>query len=254
MLGWGDKVAAVPSEFVNAHGIGLLIGFAASGRLVPPDMIVAMSMQHTPVHMSAGYLLVRGKPVEEARELLAETALEHGARFLWFVDDDTIPPPNACRKLIYELEQDPLAMVCGGIYTARCDPPSPVVFQGLGMGSYWRWKKGEVFECSGMGAGCMMIKTEIFKQLPKPWFKFDIVESDDLKNPGHNISEDIYFCEAVRREGYKILAHGGVLCDHYDGATGNFFSLPEDSYPMRKETSSTKVEEIPTEKEKEKEN
>jgi hypothetical protein len=245
---------AVPSSFAQNYQIGLLIGLACSGRLVPPDLVVAMSMQHNPVHLSSGYLMIKGKPVEVAREMIADAALEHGARFLWFVDDDTIPPPNACRRLIYELENNPQAMVCGGIYTSRCDPPSPVVFRGLGMGSHWHWKKGDVFEVSGMGAGCMMINTEIFKMLPKPWFKFDTEDAYDVHTVGKNISEDIYFCEAVRREGYKILAHGGVLCDHYDSATGSVFSLPEDSYPMRKETPSAQTEEIPTEKEKEKEN
>jgi hypothetical protein len=47
------------------------------------------------------------------------------------------------------------------------------------------------------------------------------------------MTDDIYFCQKVKAAGFNILAHGGVLCGHYDVKTNKIFTLPEDSYPMK---------------------
>jgi hypothetical protein len=232
-------MSAVPDSLPEGFKVGLLCAFACSGRLITPEMVVAMSLQPPPTHLSTGFMCIKGKPIEQARELLAEAAVQAQAKYLWFVDDDTIPPPNTMRRLIYVLENNPNVMVAGGVYMTRCIPPSPCVFRGMGLGPFWRWKKGEVFEVTGMGAGCMMIKCEVFKHLTKPWFPWTTIDSDDPLVKSVNISEDINFCSAVRAAGYQVVAHGGILCDHFDSETGQTFSLPEDSYPMQPEESSS---------------
>ena len=200
--------------------------------------MVAMSMQPPPTHLSCGMLMINDRPVEVARELIAEEAVKAEAKYLWFVDDDTIPPPNTLRRLHYVLENNPKVMAAGGIYMTKCDPPGPVIFRGLGLGPFWDWRVGEVFEVSGMGAGCMMIKCEVFKHIPKPWFPWIDVKSCDPAVSSVVVSEDISFCNSVRHAGFKIVAHGGILCDHWDIAypgppTTRVFQLPKDSLPYR---------------------
>jgi hypothetical protein len=209
-------------------------------------MVVAMGMQAAPTHFSLGYTAIKGFPVELAREKAADVALEIKAKYLWFVDDDTIPPPNALRRLVYILENYPEIAVCGGIYVTKSDPTQPVVFRGSGLGSFWRWKAGDVFEVTSMGAGCMLIRTSVFKELEKPWFSFVQKVSYDSAVPGQLTSEDVGFCNAVREKGYRVFAHGGVLCDHFDATTGVTYVLPADSYPMRPETK-TEADPLPLE-------
>lgn len=224
---------ALPSSFPEGTNVGVLIALACSGRLITPELVLAMSCQTPATHLSSGFYLVKGKPVEEAREMCAQQALAVNAKYLWFIDDDTIPPPNTLRRLIYILENNPDIMVCGGVYATKSDPPAPVVFRGMGLGSFWEWKKGDVFEVTGMGAGCMMIKTEIFKKIPAPYFPWPKFESVDPTIPSTSVSEDISFCNAVRKAGYKVFAHGDILCDHFDVTTGETFRLRADSFPMR---------------------
>jgi hypothetical protein len=200
--------------------------------------VVAMSMQPPPTHLSCGMLMINDRPVEVARELIAEEAVRAEAKYLWFVDDDTIPPPNALRRLHYVLENNPSVMAAGGVYMTKCDPPGPVVFRGLGLGPFWDWRVGEVFEVSGMGMGCTMIKCEIFKKIPPPWFPWIDVKSCDPAISSIIVSEDISFCNSVRAAGYKVVAHGGILCDHWDisapgGIQTQVFQLPKDSLPYR---------------------
>jgi hypothetical protein len=45
-------------------------------------------------------------------------------------------------------------------------------------------------------------------------------------------NEDSYFCIKVKQAGFKMLAHGGVLCPHWDYKTGFAYVLPVNSYPV----------------------
>lgn len=226
-------MGAIPEMLPPTARIGCMVGLATNRKLVPRELVVAMSMQPPPTHFSTGMLMVVDQPIEKARELLAEAAMVAQSKYLWFVDDDTIPPPNALRRLHYVLENNPDVAVAGGVYMTKCDPPGPVIFRGMGLGPFWNWKVGDVFEVTGMGAGCMLIKCEIFNKIPKPWFPWIEDQSTTPQIPSVTISEDINFCNAVRAAGYKVVAHGGILCDHYDHATGKTYSLPESSYPFQ---------------------
>jgi hypothetical protein len=229
-------MSVVPNTFGDAKGkVGCLIALACSGRLITPELVIAMSMQPMPTHMGQAFLGVRGYPVEEAREIIARKAIECQAKYLWFIDDDTIPPPNTANTLMNVLNNNPDIAAIGGVYVTKSDPPTPVVFRGMGLGAFWHWKKGEIFEVTGIGAGCLMINCEIFKKLEPPYFPWYKSESSDPLIPSLSVSEDISFCNKVREAGYKVFAHGGVICDHFDVTTGKTYQMPEDSYPMREE-------------------
>lgn len=176
------------------------------------------------------------------REALAEKAVKVGAEYMMWVDDDTIPPPTAIQELFFVLSQHPEAAICGGIYCTKQIPPSPIVFKELGAGPFWHWTLGEVFECKGLGTGCMMVRTSIMKDIPKPWFK-DTSESYlgetenfngvEVKITGRTGTDDTYFCKKVSDAGHIILAHGGILPVHVDYNDNNKgYKLPENSYPV----------------------
>jgi len=233
-------MGAIPTSLPQElkHKVGVLVGLACSGRPIPPEMVVAMAMQPNPTHFSPAYLVVKGLPVAEARCVLAKKALEIKAKYLWFIDDDTIPPPNTLQRLVYVLENHPEIKAIGGVYCTRAEVPQPVVFRGMGLGSFWHWKKNDIFEVTGIGAGCLLIATDVFYQIPEPWFEFQESRSNIPEVPSTLISEDISFCNKVRAAGFKVFAHGGVLCDHHDIATGKTYQMAPDSYPMRPETTS----------------
>lgn len=233
-------MAALPDALPigSFNKIGCVIAIASSGRLISPDMIVSMGLQAAPTHFSLGWVSVRGLPVEKAREHLVEEALRVKAKYIWFIDDDTIPPPNALRRLVYVLENYPDIKAVGGVYVTKSEPTQPVVFRGSGLGSFWHWKYGDIFEVTSMGAGCLLINTDVFQHLKKPYFAFTETESYDAAVPGQLTSEDVGFCNAVREAGFRVFAHGGILCDHFDASTGKYYQLPMDSYPCRPETKS----------------
>lgn len=224
---------------------GMFIGIPSSGRTV--DIRWALSLQglgaNAPVGSFTTWQIQISTDRAANREYLAEQAIQAGSRYLFMVDDDTVVPPFTLKSLTYEIEKDPKIMVAGGIYCSKEYPARPLVFKRLGDGSFWNWKVGEVFDCQGLGTGCMLIKTEVFKNLPKPWFyEPDETPENESRQVGDTDipvvkrggTDDLYFCQKVIDAGYRIVAHGGVLCAHI-GQNGVIYTLPEDSYPFKKE-------------------
>lgn len=217
---------------------GLTIGLALCGRPVTPEWAIAYASLNFPANMNVTVSALKGIEVGEARCRIAKHALECKSKYLFFLDDDTAPPYFTIRRLVYALEQaDDDVMVAGGIYFSKQDPPEPMIFQNDGEGPFWKWKVGDVFPVSSMGTGCMLIKTEVFKHLPEPWFR-TVNECPDLDPSGEDvrkleITDDLYFCKLVRDAGFRLIADGGVQCIHWDVNTGKHFALPEGSYPTR---------------------
>ena len=257
--------AAKPST-VNKF---LAIGVPLVGRPVAPEWALAFRGLHWPLNYNVAIVPTKGMEVGEARNTIAKHAIDFGAKYLFFLDDDVAPPQHAIRHLMYALQNcdDPeKTMVAAGIYVGKWNPPEPFVFMDNGEGAYWRWKRGQVFECHMIGTGCMLINTEVFKHIPEPWFK--TVDSWDENVPwktegapvcgGVQVTDDLYFCNKVREAGFKILADGDVLPIHWDykpviGKTGMVtdwqafpWVLPEGCYPLREPEEAPKIEEITT--------
>lgn len=231
---------------------GLAIGIASSGRKVELlwSLTLPILTANGPVGMNVGWLVAKNEkgkendPLERARnrEKIVEKAISAGFEYLFFLDDDTCCPNFTLKYLHYQLANDPLAMVCGGIYCTKEEIPCPLVFKELGSGPFYEWKVGDVFSCKGLGTGSMMMKTKVFEHLSKPWFfepnetpvdktiTLGDVENVPLLHEGG--TDDLFFCKKVTDAGFKILAHGGVLPVHL-GDDGKMFTLPLNSYPCQ---------------------
>ena len=222
---------------------GLIIGIASSGRPVNIGWslsLVTLSL-NVPMGSFTTWMIEAGPDRAGNREKLAEHAVESGAKYLFFLDDDTICPNTTLKYLTYEIEKDPQIMVCGGIYCTKELPSVPIVFKRIGDGAFWDWKVGDVFDCAGLGTGCMLIKTEVFAKLPKPWFlepdETPVGRSEKIGNKVVPIAhsggtEDLYFCSKVTSLGFRIVAHGGVLPLHVD-SEGKAHALDPSTFPCR---------------------
>jgi hypothetical protein len=220
---------------LNTKGPGLCIGIPTLGRPVSLDWALAFKSLHPPINFNVNFAIIRNQFVAEARNAVAEYALKNECKYLFFLGDDVIVPAHTLRTLIYRLENQLDAGVVGGVYCSKCDPPAPLVFRGNGIGSYWDWKIGEFFECTGLGMDCTIIRTDIFNTLTKPWFK--TVDTDQYLDGEHKAeswTEDLFFLKKVLDETeYKIYCDASVICEHQDIYGNRIYRLPKDSLPMR---------------------
>ncbi len=209
--------------------LGVLIGMTFCDRPVQPEWAVAM-MQLTlsaPMNTAIGMTSTRGPGPAESMTKICEHALDLGAAYALIVHDDTAPPLNTLRRLMEALSPHDVA-VAGGIYFTKTDNPAPVVGRIRGCGPSWDWKVGDRFDCEVIGGGCMMIKTDILRLLPKPWF---LIRDEQIGSILEKESEDVYFCRNVIEAGFRVVADGGVICTHWDAANNRRFEMPADA-PM----------------------
>ncbi len=213
-------------------------------RNVSPEWAISLRSIVEPMNGTLNLTKSVNMPRDEARDWLAEGALETGSKFLFFLDDDVTVPPNVLRALLYEFDNAPDDVaVIGGIYCTKTSPAMPLVYQTVGDGPFYKWRIGQVFPCELLATGMMMIKCDIFKKIAPPWFK-EIHTVDDGKKYGlipedykgynFSVNDDGFFCHKVRESSHKILAHGGMLGVHWD-AKGSAYLIPDSSYPIKAE-------------------
>lgn len=218
------------------HNVGpnLMIAIPTLGRPVPLQWALNFKSMNPPINYNCDFNIVFGKEIGYARNALAKAAVDRGCKYLFFLGDDVVAPPHTLRQLIYRMENNPSIDVVGGVYCAKADPAAPLVFVGNGVGSYWDWKIGEFFECTGLGMDCTLIKTDILKKIPEPWFlTVDADKHIDGVAAAESWTEDLYFCKKVTDAGGKVYCDAAIICEHHDVYGKKAWNLPSDSLPMR---------------------
>jgi glycosyltransferase involved in cell wall biosynthesis len=145
-------------------------------------------------------------------------ALSVDAKYVLFVDADMYFPPDALNKML-ALDKD----VVSATYNFRKYPLCSVVKLHEDYDSDYTVdetvterpiplnKIKNPFRVGAAGTGLMLIKTEIFKNLPKPWFFFVAENEEENISP---IGEDIWFCNLARTHGYEIWIDPSINVGH----------------------------------------
>jgi hypothetical protein len=122
-----------------------------------------------------------------SRNSLVEASLERGSEWIMFLDDDHAFPPHLLNVLL--AREKP---VVAALYLQRVDPFLPIAYTAKDEnGDYWPL---DLSECEQHGAvpvyaagtGGMLIRSEVFHQIPPPWFVHTTKQSEDL-----------YFCDLL---------------------------------------------------------
>lgn len=142
-------------------------------------------------------------PIPQGHLLLSEKAIEDGAEYIFFVEEDNPPPEDALDKLL-EANAD-IAFMDYGVNGWSCSAKTP---------------QGEILWC---GLGCTLVKRQVFESLPKPWFRTDrVLRLNDWtwqELPKNYIetkqygSLDIWFFSQARKKGFVIKQVEGEV-DH----------------------------------------
>lgn len=228
----------------NTVQSGLTIGIPTLGRPVTLEWAQAYKSLVPPINYNTVNAFVYNKRVDIARNYIAQQALDLNHKYVYFMGDDTIPPHNILKHLIFRAENNDTHGIITGVYCSKSEPAAPLVFRGNGVGSYWKWKIGEYFEITGCGMDAVLIRTDVFRELiphvgkdaeGRPeWFKtVEEDQFDDDVNAAQLWTEDLYFLKKVSdHTNWKIMCDGGMICDHVDVYSGKKYNLPSNSYPV----------------------
>lgn len=180
-----------------------------------------------------------GQQIEIARNMVAAEAVRKQMQYLFFLDSDVLFPPMGLARLVAHLCNNPDVGVVCGLYCFRRDLSEPMMFKDWLCGVSWDWTAGDAVEVAGTGTGAMLIRMEVFDDLPttdKPWFEASKVFTRTEEGVGHAMTgEDLYFCKRVGDETkWKIVVDTAIQCGHIDKDSGVIHSLDPDCLPMRR--------------------
>jgi GT2 family glycosyltransferase len=147
--------------------------------------------------------------IAEARNLLVEYALKQNCSHVLFIDDDMIIPNDALVKL---LEHD-VDIVCGLAFR-RLAPYDPCVFVNVDKDIFpiEHIDKGLV-EIDACGSAFVLIRTNVFNKMPKPWYVWGDKSLGIYENAG-GLGEDVSFSLKAKRMGFRVCCDTSVILGH----------------------------------------
>lgn len=168
---------------------------------------------------------VRGYDCATARNNIVKLALDMGVDYVLMVDNDVILPKDTIKNLLDDAKD-----VCLGYYAHRgkdnlysgrscvckLKDENGVAYYNYPMESEYTAEElralldaGEhKVQIHGGGSGCAFVKTDVYRKLEFPWYKWVVYRS------GGMLSEDLHFCEACKKHGIPVYTDTRVSCGH----------------------------------------
>jgi len=172
----------------------------------------------------------------QARQIMTMEAIRMGAKYIFYVDDDTLIPPKGLYTMHNFMEQNPRIGAVSGVYTTREDPPEPLIYRAHGEGCAWDFEMGEgatpepIF---GAGAGCLLARVEAIKEwmdehpnVPIWADERQVPQDGDEKQHRVMWGHDIRFCKLLNEQNWPVYVDGRVLCGHYDLKSNKIVMIP----------------------------
>ncbi len=163
---------------------------------------------------ATGYTYIRVKSlhsIEDMRNQSVMEALRLDCTHLLMLDSDMVMHPDTIPVLLSR-EMD----IVGALYFNRFPPFEPTAI--ITEERYPEWIPDDFYEVERIGAGCLMVKTDVFREMSPPWFS--------MKRENGNIilGEDFHFCDRAREMGYRIFCDSTIMARHVsemivDGST-----------------------------------
>lgn len=158
----------------------------------------------------------QGYTIAENRNYTAVQALNNKSGYLLMIDDDMTFPPDTLERLLGN-EVD----ICGVAYHSRGSTdmikkvPDIMSIAEVDKGKYINLseetdpKYKYTFECYATGTGIILIKAEVLRKIPQPWFEFTYYENGKCKE-----GEDWNFCFKAKDNNFKIYTDPKIEIGH----------------------------------------
>lgn len=190
------------------------------GRSLCPRFVSAVSGMMRPMNqMVVGPIFMAGMEVGDAYNAAIEMILANPQlskfKYLLTIEDDNLPPPDGLLKL-YEGLRDYDAV--GGLYWTKGEEGQPMIYGDPNAGTLnfipQRPVENSIQRCNGLGMGFTLFRMDLFRDMPKPWFKS--VQSWDPANGAKGYTQDLYFFENAAKAGKKVASDNRVRVGHLD--------------------------------------
>lgn len=174
--------------------------------------------------ISHGFIDIYGEKVDVARNYLIDQAIESGAKYLFFVGEDTVIPYDGFKLLHKTAEENPGAVVAGVYYIKLSD--AMITVRNGNWLSIPDVSPGQLIEAWSLGMDCMLIPIEVLRRMrdEDPELPYTCIANNIEGIPF--VGEDNFFVHRLHKMGVRILVNTDVQCLHMDLASGKYTAHP----------------------------
>lgn len=142
---------------------------------------------------TANLFMPNSTNLPESRTKAVQRAIGEGADYILWLDTDMSFPPDA----LVRLHRHGLDIV-GCNYSRKSAGLRPTAYKADLSGPMPQGAGIE--EAAVVGFGVLLMRTEVFKSIRKPWFMLQPIP------PAYDetLTDDVYMCQKLRDEGHKI--------------------------------------------------
>lgn len=192
---------------MNFNNVKLAICLPLTFPYIPVEFFDSMMAMKKPCRHV--FLRVGGyQGLDQVRNKLVEAAINYDCTHVLFLDVDHNHNPETITKLFSHNKP-----IVSGLNYMRNDPFEPCMFKGM-INKYetiTEWVDGDLIEVDSVGAACLLVDINVFKNIQSPYFSF--MKNPDLNIP-FDIGEDVYFCNKAKQVGYKIYVDTSLETNH----------------------------------------
>lgn len=188
--------------------------------VIPAKVVQSWMGMMRPMNQKVvGPIFAIGLEVGEAYNHLVQMVLDHPDLSTWkyilTIEEDNMPPPDGLLKLYENIDRFD---VVGGIYWTKGECGQPMIY-----GDPKVMPKNfipqipipeTIQEANGLGMGFHLFKIDMFKKLPKPWFR--TLQQYIPGQGAKGYTQDLYFYENAGRVGFRFACDTRVRVGHYD--------------------------------------
>lgn len=205
-----DHVRDVEKRALESGDLKILIVVATEKKAV--DGLPCIEKIVIPSGVQYRIYNVWGRPIDDAYNDAVSVLLADGAEYMFTVEDDTFPEPDALKRLL-DHARTGIDAICGW-YPKRSEvrEGAPIVIGGDGKRTALM-DDGGVHEVFAMPMGCTLIRANLFLKMEQPWFATTT-----------HLTQDTFFSQKLRDIGVKPLCDTSIKCKHIDRETHQVYS------------------------------
>jgi hypothetical protein len=173
----------------------------------------------TPMNQKFTRIFISGMEVGQAYNAAVESILDNPElskwKYVFTLEEDNLPPPDCLLKLLKHMDKYDAV---GSLYWTKGEEGQPMIYGDPNVFPKNFIPRlpvpGALLECNGLGMGATLFSMEMFKKMPKPWFK--TVQQYTPGVGGSAYTQDLYFFEQAAKYGYRFACDCDCLTGHYD--------------------------------------
>ena len=186
----------------------IFIAIPNQGEIVSELATNLLYWTHDPKYQIKVFMPKNIFPLDAARNRCVKEFLETDYQYLWWIDDDIVPPRNALDKLI-DADKDIIGAVCFAMkYENDKALPYPVTLRYNEESKYVVYYGSGIEEVDATGGACVLFKRKVYETIERP-YEFHYHKDGTL-----SLTCDFDIFQKVQKAGFKIYIDFDLLCAH----------------------------------------